>query len=207
MSKTQDTRFADSEMGRLLATRVQRPKALLVAEVYLVLAVVAVVRLVLGALLVPGFLASTDNVPPFVVDAQLTVPLAVAALGLPICLAPLAIAGTRLPGRVPWSWTLVAALWLVIAFAEMVLASADFTATVFLVGAIPAALIGSSLVYLRRVAGQPWKVRWSRRRTVAITAVVVLVSAFWALYLISGVLGMDFRFVMRYPTFWIPGGG
>jgi hypothetical protein len=192
-----DARWSDGPTGRLLASRIHRPKALLVAEVYLVILALAVGRVILSGLLDPRFLSSPDNVAPFVVEARLTVPLAAAALGLPICLAPLAIAGTRLPGRVPWTWTILALAWLAIALAEMVLASADFTAAVLLAGAIPAALIGSSLVYLRRVAGQPWKVKWSRRRTVAIAAVVVLVSAFWAVYLIAGVLGMDFRFVLR----------
>ncbi len=191
-----DPRWADGPTGRLLASRVHRPRALLVAEVYLVVLALAVGRVILGGLLDPGFLSSADNVPPFVVDAALSGPLAVLAFGLPIVLVPFALAGTRLPGRVPWSWTLLAAAWLVIAFAETVVASTDFTAAVLLLGAIPAALIGSSLMYLRRVAGQPWKVKWSRRRTVAIVAVVVLVSAFWAVYLYSGVMGADFRFLL-----------
>jgi hypothetical protein len=192
-----DPRFADGPTGRLLASRVQRPKALLVAEVYLVILVLAAGRLMLGALLVPGFLASPDNVPPLVVDAALSVPLAIVAFGLPICIVPFALAGTRLPGRVPWSWTPLAAAWLIVAFAEMPLASADFTAAVLMLGALPAVLIGSSLVYLRRIAGRPWKTRWTRRRTVLIAVAVVVIGAFWAVYLISGVIGMDFRFVLR----------
>ena len=209
MPKSPDPRFADGPTGRLLASRVRRPKALLVAEAYLVVVAVVVGRLILAGLLVPGFLASPDNVPPFVVGAALTGPLLVAAFGLPLCLVPFALAGTRLPGRVPWSWTLLAAAWLIVAFGEMAIASADFTAAVLMLGAFPAALIGSSLVYLRRIAGQPWKTKWTHRRTVAITAVVVAVSAFWAVYLISGVMGMDFRFMLRPGMGWAPfvGGG
>lgn len=196
MPNPPDPRFADGPTGRLLASRVRRPRALLIAEAYLVVVGVVVGRLLLAGLLVPGFLASPDSVPPFVVDAALRGPLPVAAFGLPLCLVPFALAGTRLPGRVPWSWTLLAAAWLIVAFAEMAIASADFTAAVLMLGAFPAALIGSSLRYLRRIAGQPWEVGWSRRRRALTTVVVVVVCSFWAVYLISGVMGMDLRFVL-----------
>lgn len=205
MATTHDPRFREREISGLLASRIHRPKALLAAEMYLVVAALALLRLTLGGLLIPGFLTSPDNVPPFVVDVALRGPLAVAAFGLPMGVAVLALTGTRLPGRVPWSWSHVGAAWLVVAFAELPLVSADLTAAVFAMGAIPAALIGSSLLYLRRSAGEPWKVSWTLRRRLLLVAVAAVVAAFWAVYLYSGVVGMDFRFPCQLTTQDCPG--
>ena len=154
---------------------------LLVADLLLAVILLANGRLIAGALLVPGFLADPSSVPPAVVDARLGVPSAVLAFGLPTILAALALFRARRPGRAPWTWSQLGAAWVVIAFVEIPLASADLTAMVLVIGFAPAVLIGLQQSYLRRLAGEPREpARWSplRRALIVITCAVVVAWLF-----------------------------
>jgi hypothetical protein len=160
---------------------------LLVADLLLVGIVLANGRVIAGALLVPGFLGDGSNVPPAVVDADLGVPSAVIAFGLPALLAALALFRARRPGRAPWTWSQLGAAWVILAFVEIPLASADLTAMVLVIGFLPAVLIGLQQSYLRRLAGEPREdARWSplRRTLIVVTCTVVVAWLFG--YLVVG---------------------
>ncbi len=160
---------------------------LLIADLLLVGILLANLRLIAGALLVPGFLGDRSNVPPAVVDAGLDVSSAVLAFGLPTLLAALALFRARRPRRAPWTWSQLGAAWVILAFLEIPLASADVTAMVLVIGFVPAVLIGIQQRYLRRLAGEPREAApWSplRRTLILVTCAVVVAWLFG--YLVVG---------------------
>lgn len=167
--------------------RMRRPAMLLVADLVLAGIVLANVRLIAGALLVPGFLGDGSSVPPLVVDARLSVPSAVLAFGLPTIVAALALVRARRPGRAPWTWSQLGAAWIIVAFLEIPVASPDLTAMVLVVGFVPAVLIGLQQSFLRRLAGEPREdAPWSplRRTLIVVTCAVVVLWLFG--YLVVG---------------------
>jgi hypothetical protein len=165
----------------------RRPRTLLVVDIILAAYLLVLARFLAGVLLVPGFLSDPSSVPPAVIDANLGVPAAVLAFGLPMILAALALFRARRPARSPWTWSQLAAAWIILAFAETPLASADLTAVVLVAGFVPAALIGNQQVYLRRLAGEPLEdARWSRRRRLLILATSATVVAWLFVYLTVG---------------------
>ena len=160
---------------------------LLIADLLLAVILLANTRVIAGAVLVPGFLDDPSSVPPAVVVARLGVPSAVLAFGLPTILAALALFRARRPGRAPWTWSQLGAAWVVTAFIEIPLASADLTAMVLVIGFVPAVLIGLQQSYLRRLAGEPREdARWSplRRTLILVTCAVVVAWLFG--YLVVG---------------------
>lgn len=167
--------------------RDRRPVMLLVADLLLAGILLANGRLIAGALLVPGFLGDRSSVPPAVADAGLGPSSAVLAFGLPTILAALALFRSRRPGRAPWTWSQLGAAWIVLAFVEIPLASADLTAMVLVIGFVPAVLIGLQQSYLRRLAGEPREdAPWSalRRTLILVTCAVVVAWLFG--YLVAG---------------------
>ncbi len=160
---------------------------LLIADLLLAGILLANVRVISGALLVPGYLGDPLTVPPAVVDAHLGVPAAVLAFGLPTILAALALFRSRRPGRAPWTWSQLGAAWVILAFIEIPLASADLTAMVLVIGFVPAVLISLQQSFLRRIAGEPREdARWSplRRTLILVTCAVVVAWLFG--YLVVG---------------------
>jgi hypothetical protein len=178
----------------------RRPRTLLAVDIYLLGLLLVLLFWLLGSLFVTGFLADPGVVPPFVIDAQLDIVRAVAAFGLPLVLVGVTAIRVRFADRVTFAWTPMIAAWLIVAFAEWVIASADFTAGVLLLGAFPAVVIAHEQDYLRREAGQPPEdVRWSplRRRLIALIALIVVI---WVVaYIIAGVLGINDMFGPLLP--------
>ena len=98
----------------------------------------------------------------------------------------------RFADRATWPWTPLIVAWIVVAFAETVIATADFTATAFVLGSIPAALIGTHQRYLRRAAGQsPKPLPWTRPRRVLIVVVGAAIAIWVFAYLVIGVASIS----------------
>jgi hypothetical protein len=169
--------------------QIRRPKLLLLADLILVLALLALAYWLVGALLIPGFLADPARVPPFVVEAQLDPVRAVLVLGPLLVLAAVTEYRLRFPARARWPWTPLIVGWLGVAIGAGVVASPDFAASILLIGGVPAVLIGNNQGYLRRQAGlDPRPERWSRLRRVLTVIAAVVVVAWLALYLLGGIL-------------------
>ncbi len=205
MSVSQPGSWA-SRTGQAHSKVLRRPRSLLVADLFLVGMFVALARWLLGGLFVSGFLADPDSVPPFVVDAGLDGLQALLAFGLPLVLVAVTAFRLRFTHQARWPWTPLIIAWVGLAFVETPIASPDFTAAVFVVGAFPALLIGNHQRYLRQAAGLPWmEPRWSplRRTLTLIGAIVVVV---WiAAYFFGAVMSMmDMGFKLPDGTTSIP---
>jgi len=181
----------------------RRPRSLLLVDLYLLVWFLILLYWLAGSLLIQGFLADPQRVPPFVVDAGLDLASALVAFGMPLALVALTAIRVRFAERVTWAWTPLTSAWLIAAFAESLVAGADFTAAVLLMGAFPAVVISHEQDYLRRAAGQsPEDARWSplRRR---LTAMIALVVVSWiVIYIISGVLAIRDIFGPLLPEFF-----
>ena len=153
-----------------------------------------------------GFLADRGRVPPAVVDAGLDPLRATLAFGLPLVLVAVTEFRLRLPARATWPLTPLIVAWLVIAFAETAIASADLTAIVLAAGVIPAVLIGSHLGWLRRVAGRsPEGPRWTRLRRLLTMTAAIVVAAWTCVYLFLGMIEASGQ--VRLPPGLFPLGG
>ena len=158
----------------------------------------------IGALVEPGFLGDPASAPPAVVDAHLDVPRAVLAFGLPMLLSLLALARSWWPRRCAWTWSHLAAAWLVFAFAETALASPDVTIAVLGAGVIPAAAIGSSQIYFRRAVGLPWQAPpWTRRRRNLMIIVTVTVVTCVTVYVLLAVVTLAGWLPPGYHEFFL----
>jgi len=180
-----------------------RPKALLLADLTLLGLFLMLGRWLIGGLLSAGFLADRHDVPPFVADAGLDSLHALVAFGPPLVLVVVTAYRLRFPDRATWPWTPLIVAWIVMAFAETVIATADFTATAFVLGFVPAALIGTHQRYLRRAAGQsPKPLPWTRRRRVMIVAAGAAIAIWVFAYLVIGVASISDYFRPLLPGFF-----
>jgi hypothetical protein len=184
-----------SQQGSTLARPIRpnrefrRPKLLLVADVALGVAFVFLAYWLVGSLLVRGFLTDPGHVPPFVIEAGLEPVQAVLVLGPLLGLVAATEYRLRFPARATWLWTPLLVAWLGIAFAAGVIASPDFTASILLIGGVPAVLIGNNQGYLRRQAGlDPRPERWSPTRRIVTVIAALLVVAWLVVYGIGGIL-------------------
>jgi hypothetical protein len=178
----------------------RRPRSLLAVDIYLLVLLLVLLFWLLGSLFVTGFLADPSVVPPLVIDAHLDTARAAAAFALPLVLVAATAIRVRFAARVRFAWTPLIAAWLSVAFAEWVIASADLTAGVLLLGTFPAVVIAHEQDYLRREAGQsPEDVHWSplRRRLIALIALIVVI---WiVVYILAGVLAINDMFGPLLP--------
>ncbi len=167
----------------------RRPRLLQVADVVLFVALATLAYWLAGTLLVPGFLADPALVPPFVVEAELDPIRAALVFGPLLALVAVTIYRLRFPARATWPWTPLIVAWLAIAFAAGAIASPDVTASILLIGGVPAVLVGNNQGYLRRQAGMdPRPERWSPLRRTLILVASVVVVAWLALYLLNGII-------------------
>jgi hypothetical protein len=188
----------------------RRPRSLLAVDLYLLALLLVLAYLLAASILTPGFLANPNSVPPAILDARLDTTRAVVAFLLPLALVAVTAVRVRFAEQVTWRWTPLMAAWLVVAFAESLVAGPDFTAIVLALGAFPAVVIGHEQDYLRRAAGQsPDDAPWSplRRR---LTAIIALIVVIWiAAYIIGGVLGIHGLFgplPFGWPGVQLPAG-
>lgn len=191
-----------SRVSRLARERIglRRPRLLLLAELFLLGLFLLGLRWLVGALFEPGFLSDRASAPPAIVDAHLDRFRATVALVLPLLLVAVTLYRLRFPARATWPWTPIIVAWLVLAFAETVIASPDLTAAVLALGLVPMLLINHHQPYLRRAAGQAPEDRpWSplRRWLTALTALAVV--AWSAVYLILGAIGASSQFFHLPP--------
>lgn len=181
----------------------RRPRSLLAVDIYLLGLLLLLLYWLAGSLFRTGFLADPGSVPPLVVDARLDGTRALVAFGLPLALVAVTAIRVRFADRVTWSWTPLMAAWLVVAFAESLIADADFTASVLLLGLFPAMVIGHEQDYLRRAAGQsPEDIPWSPLRRWLTALIALIVVAWVAVYIISGVLEIRDIFGPLLPEFF-----
>ncbi len=202
MSESQPSSWAPSHL-RIRPDVYSRPKALLLADLTLLGLFLLIGRWLIGGLLSTEFLADNRNVPPFVANAGLDSLHAVLAFGLPLVLVVITAYRLRFADRATWPWTPLIVAWIVVAFAETVIATADFTATAFVLGSIPAALIGTHQRYLRRAAGQsPKPLPWTRRRRAVIVVAGAVVAIWIFAYLVIGVASISDWFRPLLPGFF-----
>ncbi|MEO7229309.1 MAG: hypothetical protein ABIZ30_01810 [Candidatus Limnocylindrales bacterium] len=138
-----------------------RPRILLLADLYVTLIAVLLGRLLLGGLLVPGFLSDPGNVPPYLAAAALDAPHIVVGFGLPVVVAGLVLFRLRWPERLSLSWGDLGALWVLVALLETPVVDPTFTLALLLGAIIPAIVVGSAQSWFRadqqpaRISG-PW---------------------------------------------------
>ena len=202
MSESQPSTWSPSHL-RMRPDVYSRPKALLLADLALLGLFLMLGRWLIGGLLSAEFLTDNSNVPPFVANARLDTVHALLAFGLPMVVVAVTAYRLRFTGRATWPWTPLIVAWIVVAFAETVIATADFTATAFVLGSIPAALIGTHQRYLRRAAGQsPKPLPWTRRRRVLIVVAGAAIAIWVFAYLVIGVASISDFFRPLSPGFF-----
>lgn len=163
-----------------------RPRILLLADLYVTLIAVLLGRLLLGGLLVPGFLADPGNVPPYLAAAALDTSRILIGFGLPVMAAGLILVRLRWPERLSLTWGDLGTLWLAVAMLETPIVDPTFTLALLLGAVIPFIVVGSAQSWFRgdrepaRISG-----RWMRARRLMPRIAVLAALGWTVLYVVS----------------------
>ncbi len=163
-----------------------RPRILLLADLYVTLIAFLLGRLMLGGLLVPGFLTDPGNAPPYLAAASLDAPHIALGFGLPVMAAGLVLLRLRWPERLSLTWGDLGTLWLVVAMLESPAVDPTFTLALLLGAVVPAIVIGSAQAWFQEDQ-QPTRMSgpWMRARRLMPRIAVLAVMAWIVFYVIT----------------------
>ncbi len=163
-----------------------RPRILLLADLYVTLIAFLLGRLLLGGLLVPGFLTDPGNAPPYLAAASLDAPHIALGFGLPTLVAGLVLLRLRWPERLSLTWGDLGSLWVLVALVETPLVDSTFTFALLFGAVIPFIVVGSAQSWFRgdrepaRTSG-----RWMRARRLMPRIAVLAALGWTVIYVIT----------------------